>query len=258
MSVAQSMLAQVFTTALATTVLPAQAQSLASTGATLVVPAVGDVVHANDQATVTLHVEEQDADKAKAATRVNLKMNQGLAIVKQADPQAALKTQGYYTYPVYAPATPVPAGTPARARVQTGWRVGQYLQVKTANLTSLPKTVSAAQGVLGLSQLNFGLLPETMRKLDDERIAAAYKNLNQRVAAMLAAMGRSMTDAVIDSIDFEGSGNYLQRVAVTGSRNLEAAPPAPPAPGAGHVAEADFEPGETTLSLRLVAKIRLR
>lgn len=254
MSVAQSMLALV----LASAALVAQAQSLPTAGATLVVPAIGEVVHANDQAILLLHVEEQDADKAKAASRVNQKMNQGLAIVRKADPQAALKTQGYYTYPVYEPSTPVPAGTAARPRVQTGWRIGQYLQVKTASLTALPATVSAAQAVLSVSQLSFGLLPETVRKLDDERIAAAYKNLNQRAAAMAGAMGRSLADAVIDTLDFEGSGNYMQHVTVTGSRNMAVAPPAPPAAGARHVAEADFEPGETALSLRLVAKIKFR
>ncbi|PJJ18793.1 Uncharacterized conserved protein YggE, contains kinase-interacting SIMPL domain [Janthinobacterium sp. OK676] len=241
--------------AAATVALGAHAQALPTSGTLVVVPANGEVVHANDQVTVTLAVEEQDKDKAAAASRVNQKMNQGAAIVKKADPQAVLKTQGYYTYAVYPETAPLPPGVAAKPRVPTGWRVGQYLQVTTTNLAALPKTVSAAQGVLTLNRLNFGLAPATIRKLDDQRIAAAYKNLNERVAAIAGAMGRNVGDAVIDTIDFEGSGNYAQRVNVAGARNMSADAMAY---GGSQVAEPSFEPGETTLNMGLVAKVKFK
>jgi len=241
--------------AAATVALGAHAQTLPTSGTLVVVPANGEVVHANDQVTVTLAVEEQDKDKAAAASRVNRKMNEGAAIVKKADPQAVLKTQGYYTYAVYPETAPLPPGVAAKPRVPTGWRVGQYLQVTTTNLAALPKTVSAAQGVLTLSRLNFGLAPATVRKLDDQRIAAAYKNLNERVAAIAGAMGRNVNDAVIDTIDFEGSGNYAQRVNVAGARNMSADAMAY---GGSQVAEPSFEPGETTLNMGLVAKVKFK
>ncbi|PLY39646.1 SIMPL domain-containing protein [Janthinobacterium sp. ROICE36] len=251
MTVMKAMLAA----AVATVALSAQAQTLPTSGTLVVVPANGAVVHANDQVTVTLAIEEQDKDKAAAASRVNQKMNQGAAIVKKADPQAVLKTQGYYTYAVYPETAPLPPGTVAKPRVPTGWRVGQYLQVTTSNLAALPKTVSAAQGVLTLNRLNFGLAPATIRKLDDQRIVAAYQNLNQRVAAIAGAMGRNVNEAVIDTIDFEGSGNYAQRVNVTGARNMSADAAAY---GGSLVAEPSFEAGETTLNMGLVAKIRFK
>jgi len=240
--------------AAATVAVAVQAQVLPTAGTLVVVPANGEVVHVNDQVTVTLAIEEQDRDKAAAASRVNQKMNQGVAIVKKADPQAVLKTQGYYTYAVYPEVAPLPAGSVARPRVPSGWRVGQTLQVKTTNLAALPKTVAAAQAVLTLSRLNFGLSPDTVRKLDDERIVAAYQNLNQRVTSIAGAMGRNVNDAVIETIDFEGSGNYARGVA----------PPAPPAPlrlakhDGAQVEEPNFEPGETTLSLRLVARLKFK
>ena len=251
MTVMKSLLAA----AAATIALGAHAQTLPTAGTLVVVPANGEAVHANDQVTVTLAIEEQDKDKAAAASRVNQKMNQGVAIVKKADPQAVLKTQGYYTYAVYPEAAPLSPGSVAKARVPTGWRVGQYLQVTTSNLAALPKTVSAAQGVLTLNRLNFGLAPATVRKLDDQRIAAAYKNLNERVAAIAGAMGRNVNDAVIDTIDFEGSGNYAQRVNVTGARAMSADAMAY---GGSQVAEPSFEPGETTLNMGLVAKIKFK
>ena len=242
--------------ALADCVFSAQAESLSTAGTLVVVPAFGEVRHVNDQATITLSVEEVDKDKAAAASRVNMKMKQGLEIVKKADPQASLKTLNYYTYPVYPEEPPLQPGQQRKPRVPTSWRVGQSLQVITANLDSLPKTVAAAQTILSLNYLHFSLTPEATRQLEDQRIAATYQNLNERINSIAKAMGRKAGDAVLDTVDFEGSGNYTNRVEVSGARALAmAAPAAPPAPS---VTEPSFEPGETTLSMRLVGKVRFK
>ena len=232
--------------------LAAQAQeSLPTNGALVVVPASGEVKHANDQAIVTLSVEEIDKDKAAAASRVNQKMKQGMEIVKKEDPQASLKTQGYYTYPVYEELSSSAAHKP---RVPVSWRVGQYLQVTTTNLDGLPKTVAAAQSILSLGNLRFGLTPETTKKLDDQRIAITYQNLNERINTIARAMGRTVGDAVLEVADFEGSGNYVDRVEVTGSRVMASYAAAP----AVKVEQPSFEPGETTLQMRLVGKVRFK
>ena len=231
----------------------APTDALPTTGTLVVVPAYGEVKHANDQVIATLAIEEQDKDKAAAASRVNQKMKQGLDIVKAADPQAKLKTQGYYTYPVYPEDRPLVNGQLPKPRVPTAWRVGQYLELTTTNLDKLPKTVAAAQKVLTLNGLQFGLTPETTKKLDDERIAATYKNLNERINSIATAMGRKVGDAVLDTVDFEGSGNYAQ----------ERGAPAPvmmrsKMADSGDVAEPSFEPGETTLQMHLVGKVRFK
>ncbi|MEO5933286.1 MAG: SIMPL domain-containing protein [Duganella sp.] len=231
--------------------------ALPTTGTLVVVPASGEVTHANDQAVVTFSIEEIDKDKAVAASKVNQKMKQGTEIVKREDPQAKLKTHGYYTYPVYPEQAPVAPGQPVRPskpRVPAAWRVGQSLQVTTTTLASLPKTVAAAQSVLGLNGLRFALAPETVRKLDEQRIAATYANLTERINSIAAAMGRRVGDAVLAEVDFEGSGNY--------ARNIVAAYASPPSPSPGRseaaVAEPSFEPGETTLQMRLVGKVRFK
>ena len=242
--------------ALAAFAVTAQAQSLPTTGTLVVVPASGEVTHANDQATATLSVEETDKDKAIAASRANQKMKQGLEILKKADPQATLKTQNYYTYAVYPEEPAVPAGQPRPPhppRVPTAWRVGQSVQLVTSNLDSLPKTVAAAQNVLSLNNLRFGLSPATTRKLDDQRIAATYLNLNERITAIAVAMGRKVSDAVLDTVDFEGSGNYANRVEISGSRVVANATNV-----TAKVEEPSFEPGETTLQMRLVGKVRFK
>lgn len=231
----------------------AMAQTLSTSGTQVVVPASAEVRHPNDQAVIVLAIEEQDKDKAAAASRVNLKMKQGIEIVKKEDPQASLKTQGYYTYAVYPEERPQ-NGAAARPRVPSGWRVGQSLQVTTSNLNGLPKTVAAAQRILTLNGLHFGLTPQTLRKLDDQRIAATYQDLNERIAAIASAMGRKLGDVVLDVVDFEGSGNFVQResfaapMAARASMMKDAAP----------VEEPSFEPGETALQMQVVGKLHFK
>jgi uncharacterized protein YggE len=235
----------------------AQTAAPATSGTLVIVPAFGEVKHANDEATVTFTVEEQDKDRVAATTRANQKMKQGTESVRRDDPQAELKTLGYYTYPVYpeVPDTPRPLATPAARRVPIGWRVGQTLEVRTRNLANLPRLAAAAQKVLNLNGIDYHLSPELAKRLDDERIAATYRNLNERIASIARAMGRNVGDAVIDTVDFEGSGNYaggpapmMQRASMSASRKMaEDAMPEP-----------SFEPGESTLEMRLVGKVKFR
>lgn len=229
---------------------PAHAEAPSSAGALVVVPAFGAVTQANDQAVATLAIEEQDRDKAAAASRVNQKMRQGMEIVRREDPRASLKTQGYYSYPVY-PDARKPDGAP---RAPVGWRVGQTLQVTTTALNTLPRTVAAAQGVLTLNALQFGLSPATLKQLDDRRIAATWQNLSERVAAIAAAMGRKPSDAVLDTLDFEASGAYAEHDGVAAApmamRLLKSE--------STQVQEPSFEAGETTLQMRLVGKLRFK
>lgn len=236
----------------------APAAPAAATGGTLIiVPAYGEVKHANDEATVLFSVEEQDKDRAAAQARVNRKMKQGTEIVRREDPTAELKTVNYYSYPVYpeVPADPPrPLASQAAHRTPIGWRVGQYLEVKTRNLDKLPKTAAAAQQVLGISNIDYHLSPELTRKLDDERIAATWRNLNERVASIARAMGRNVNDAVIDTVDFEGSGNYVGAQAAP----MEMAMMRGKRADMASVPEPSFEPGETRLEMRVVGKLRFR
>jgi uncharacterized protein YggE len=218
-------------------------------GTSIVVPAYGEVMHANDEAHATLSVEEQDKDRATAASRVNLKMKQGAEIIKHEDPTATLKTRGYYTYAVYA--NDVSTSTNNKLKQPIGWRVGQYLDITTTNLGDFPKTVAAAQQLLSLNGLQFGLAPATSKKLDQQRIEAAYQNLTDRIASIAKAMGRNVGDVVLESVDFEASGAYAPQ-AVPAMKRFAAQQAAPP------IEEPSFEPGETTQELRVVGKIKFK
>ncbi|RJG06383.1 DUF541 domain-containing protein [Noviherbaspirillum cavernae] len=240
---------------LAMGIMNVHAQSPAqNTGTLVIVPGMGEVKHPNDEARVTFMVEEQDKDKAAAASRVNQKMKQGMEIVKKEDPGATLKTRGYYTYPVYPDDQQRPA---SRSNSKTGqpasWRVGQYLEVTTKNLNELPKTVAAAQRLLALNGLQFSLSEQTSKVLDQQGIEASYRNLTERVASIAKAMGRNVSDANFEAVDLEGSGAYAPQQDAYAAKAMRAAV----ADGV-QVEEPSFEAGETTLRTRIVGKVRFK
>jgi uncharacterized protein len=230
--------------------LAAYAQTVQTSGTRVVVAANGELTVPNDQARATLMLEEQDKDKTVAAARVNQKMKQGIEIIKREDGQASLKTLGYFTYAIYADDT---QRQPSKPRAIIGWRVGQTLEVTTTNLAGLPKTVAAAQSVLGLNGLEFGLTPASSKKLDDALIGITYQNLTQRIASIARAMSRSPADAVLETLDYEGSGNFASPEVAARPMMMRAA-----AKVQDTVAEPSFEPGESTVSMRVVSNIRFK
>lgn len=230
----------------------ASAQSLMpGVGTQVIIPASAEVRQENDEAHLTLMIEEQDKDKAAAASRVNLKMKQGIELVRGIDPQARLKSRGYYTYPVY-PDEPPPKGQ--RNRQVIAWRIGQYLDVTTTSLALLPKTVAAAQRTLSINGLNFSLSEAAARRVDERRIAATYANLMERIASIAKAMHRTPADAILETVDFDGSGAYANAPEASMMKmNMRADAAQPVA-----IEEPSFEPGETALQMRLVARVRFK
>jgi len=233
----------------------AQAQlptPIQTSGAIVIVPAFGEVKHPNDEARATFMVEEQDKDKAVAASRVNQKMKQGMNTLRREDPLASMKTRGYYTYPVYNE-EPIQPRQANRPRQLVGWRVGHFLELTTPNLNGLPKAVAAAQRVLALNDLQFGLTEKTGKKLEEQQIAAVYANLTERIIAIAKAMNRNVSDAFIETVDFEASGAYAPSQDAVAAKTMRAA-----AAEMVQVEESSFEPGETTLSMRVVGRIRFK
>lgn len=228
--------------------IAAVAQTPGFAGTQVIVPAQGEVRHANDEAVLTFLVEEQDKDKGAAASRVNLKMKQGMDIVKREDSSAQLKTRGYYTFPVYSE-QPTAKGLGNLQPI--AWRVGQQLEVTTKNLSGLPKMVAAAQRTLAVSSLNFGLSKASLKTLDEQRIAAVYEHLKERMASIAKAMGRPIAEAIIVSIDLDGAGNHGPGPSsvMMSSANMRVKDVQ------GSVEEPSFDPGETTLQMQLVAKV---
>ena len=235
-----------FTVAMLVSV-PLFAQSIS--GAVISLAGNAEIKADNDQAVVTFFIEEQDKDKAAAASRVNQKMKTGTDLIKKEDPQAELSTRGYYTYPIYNDDVKT-AGQVAKHQL-VGWRSGQYLEVKTQNLKHLPVTAAAAQTVLALNGINFGLSDAAVAKFESARIAAGYKDFSDKVSMITHAIGKKADDVIIESLDFDNAGTNIRpmMVAAPMMQRMKAAAP---------VEEPSFEPGYTTLSIHLIGKLRLK
>ena len=227
---------------------------VATEGVLLLVPATGWVTHANDEASLTFTAQETGRDKAAAASLVNKKMKQGGDIVSAQDATAKLMTLNYTTSPVYKKGKGnVSESDDNDSREIVGWRVTQSLIVTTRNLAGLPKMVAAAQGVLGLGSVEFGLSDALTRTLDEQRIVATYQDLNQRIASLAKAMGRKVSDATLETVDVTGDIGAFPRQDGFYARALQRI-----SNDSAKVTEPSFEPGETTLQMRLVGKVKFK
>lgn len=230
--------------------LPVSAQQM-NTGTSITVSGYADIKADNDQAVATFFIEEQDKDKALAASRVNQKMKAGTDLIKKEDAQAQLATRGYYSYPIYSDEASVTVNQP-RKRQQTGWRVGQYLEMKTQNLKQLPATAAAVQKTLALNGISFGLSDVAGKNLEAARLEAGYKNFSERVHIIVKAMGRNDEHVVIESLDFDGGDSSVRPYGAESMMMKSAMR------GDASVAETSFEPGVTALTIRVVGKVRVK
>ncbi|MDO8651198.1 MAG: SIMPL domain-containing protein [Undibacterium sp.] len=231
-------------------VMPVYGQQM-NTGTLVTVSGYADIKADNDQAIATFFIEEQDKDKAAAASRVNQKMKAGTDLIKKEDVQAQLATRGYYSYPIYSDETSsIP--NQLRKRQQTGWRVGQYLEMKTQNLKQLPATAAAVQKTLALNGISFGLSDVAGKNLEAARLDAGYKNFSERVRVITKAMGRRDENIVIEALDFDGGDSSPRPYGVETAMMKSAMR------GDVTVAETSFEPGVTSLTIRVIGKVRVK
>ena len=232
----------------------ANAQQM-SVGSQVLVSGRADIKVVTDQAVISFYAEEVDKDKTLAASRVNQKMKAGIEFIKREYKEIELSTRNYHSSQVYEEVSGKNAnGMPTVKQQANGWRVGQYLDLKTRDLKNLPAMVAYLQKTLALNNVRFELSDEVNKRVEAERIIAGYKNLNERIAMIAQAMGRQVSDFMIDSIDFEGgeidrsdnraSGGFVTVSGsnVRGDKNVEP----------------DFEPGMSAISIRVDAKLRVK
>lgn len=218
----------------------------APNGTTIRVAAYGEVKRVNDEAYLFFSTEEEDREETIAASRVNQKMKEAIALIKRLDPDAKLQTSGYHTYPIF-PNTE--NNSHGKKTQPIRWRVSESLNVTTPHLKKLPKTVAAVQAVVSLNGISFGLSETTSKTIDQEKIAAAYHHLSQRIATIANAIGRNKTDATIQSIEFDVNDHDSHP-----TYRLMAAPAAGIAREKQAI-EPDFEPGETIARMRITSTI---
>jgi len=222
------------------------AQNLPAGDSLVTVAAVGSVTAPNDEAQLVFGYEEQGKDKALLASNVNQRLKQGISVLKKACPNARLTLESYRTIAVYEERNVALANK--RDPQQIAWRVSQQVRLVTSDLAALPATVAAAQKILALAEVHFGLSEEATKKMEQRRVEAAYQSLEERVGFIAGAMRRQAGDYKLESLDFTEPN--IERVVVTGSRIRRE--------DLAEIEEPSLLPGETKLQLRVTAKVRFK
>lgn len=216
-------------------------------GMVLAVPASAEMSHPNEVAIVRFVAIGRSKSEAQAGSQANQKMKEGLAIIRATDPSAKVQTGSFESYAIRKKRTKDEDESLPDEVI--GWEVSQEVTVTTRNLSQLPILGSALRGKLSIGKVTFQLTPETMIQLREKHIAATYASLNATVASVAKAMGKGLGDATLESVTFDGAGERgtLDYVTVTGSRLRRE-----------DLAEPNFVPGETTLTMKLVGKVRFK
>jgi predicted secreted protein len=125
--------------------------------------------------------------------------------------------------------------------------VRQGVTLKTENLTTLPKTVAAAQSTLSVGGVDFRLSKTARERVDAQLIQQAIANLNARVAAAAQALGVPPNRIRLEEVNFGGreGGPIPVGAARMATMSTDAVPPP------------TFESGRSVERLQVSGRARL-
>jgi predicted secreted protein len=222
--------------------------TMKTSGVEITVPAKGEISHVNEEATATFQAMARSKDKSAGTAEVIRRMKEGLAILRAKDPTAKLQTSAFHFFPQYRKSRMSSADENGRDSEVIGWEINQNVTVVTQDLIGLPKTSAALQGTLDHVYLDFHLTSATAQKLDDQSTIAAYQRLNERIASMALAMGKTMADATLETVTLDVAkegGDHEIGFSDTRSRSEKSLEPV-------------FEVGETKLTTNILGKVRFK
>lgn len=187
----------------------------------------------NDRMEALLQVNEQHADPAGLADRINQTMAWALEVTA---PYTALKntTGGYRTQPVY------------RKEVIQGWRGSQDLRIKGADFAAIADLIGKLQVRLKIQSINFFVSNELRARVESELIQNALDAYKARARLIADQLGFTLFRIIDLNVS---TGNHVPRPQqALYARSLAAEAVAAPA----------FEAGESTLLVTVDAKVELR
>lgn len=193
---------------------------------------------ANDTLTALLYAEEQDADSAALANRINQKLEQAYARARKAG-FADIRAGNYTTTPVINQNGKI-----------SGWRARGEVVIESTRIREALAVVSSLQQELMLQQLGFSLSRKARdaleQKLTDEAIAA-FRDKAQRAARAFGYAGYEIREVSVDSAsDGDGRRPMLMMAKAGGAARADA------------VAELSAEAGKATLSVNVAGSVRAR
>lgn len=122
----------------------------------------------NDEMAVLLVAEDEGADTAKLAEKINEAMSWALDVAQRGKDIRA-RTRNYQTYPLY------------NRNVVAGWRASQELELRSENIAALTRLLGTLQQRLQVRQMSFNPTDATRKKHEDELIEAAMEAFHARV-----------------------------------------------------------------------------
>ena len=134
-----------------------------------------------------------------------------------------------------------------------GWEVRQSVSAKLKNVEQAAPFVQSAQKYFAFRSVGFQLSPESRAAVQDQLVRDAVKNLKAQAKVIAEAMVGQNARVTYETVDFHNSAydrpiTYRMNADMVMAKAMaaEAAPALPV-----------FEPGMTTLSRNLTAKVRI-
>lgn len=132
----------------------------------------------NDTLTVTLFVEDQDADAAKLANRITTRLNQGLETARK-NSNIRVSSGNRHSQPVY---------DEKRENI-IAWRERGEIRLEGTDFASISGTMGELLGNLNLGSMQFSLSPASRSATEDELIKRAIAAFRQRADIATQSLG---------------------------------------------------------------------
>ena len=157
----------------------------------------------NDLMVATLVVQEEDADAAELASKVNATMSWAIEQMKSY-PDVLVKSRDYQTYPRYENSS---------TRRLIGWRAQQSLELETDDFGSAGKAIQVLQERLQVQGIALSVKPATREKASEVLMQNALNAFKERAELVQRTMGSDNYRILDVDIQTENSGGINPRHA---------------------------------------------
>ena len=166
-----------------------------------------------DELQLTLYALSESEDARSSVTEVSNRINQALALLNA---QSAIKVQtgGFTTHPVY------------HKQQIKGWRSRQSLIVKSRDTALLSQLLAQLMPYVQLENMQYEISENIRRQVENDLIATAIKNFQQRAVLITSSLGRQKYRVVDLNISTSQPRPQLLQARTMSVRAEAAAPPA--------------------------------
>lgn len=215
-------------------------------GTVVTLPVTATLELENDQAVVSFYTVEVDKDLATATKRVIDRVNKGLTELKALGLPVEFETQSMSSYPRYSQTK---NGEESKI---IGWEVRQNISGTVKDVTAAAPLAQKVGEYFAFERVNFTLSREAQQKVQNDLMKAAVMQARQQAEVIASTLGAQADDVRIESMDFNASnieryGNRVYAAMAADARLSKAAMPTPV-----------FEPGQTTVSRYMTARVRIK